>query len=105
MKFLLELVLCCRSDVVSESNSDTNALMLTASKRRRCKRKKRGPNSSSSDWKPSLSAITEDKPVVVLEERIVKRRSHVHSPPPRSLEDRRDHFTAIPTFSATPFMF
>lgn len=97
---------------------------------RRSKRRKRGMASASSssatgvaEWKPTLYSISEDNVVVVVEEgtdRVVKRKGSGSGRGGRGggggsrdvasissfNEDyrRSNHFTAIPTFSATPFM-
>ncbi|XP_050215949.1 uncharacterized protein LOC126667045 [Mercurialis annua] len=103
-------------------SEETRALMTIVSRRCKSKQKKRGRVGATSgavadDWKPTLTSISEDTVAAQAAEkagRVVKRKGgggcggRSGSRNIASIagynEDRRNKFTMIPTFSATPFM-
>ncbi|KDP39012.1 hypothetical protein JCGZ_00769 [Jatropha curcas] len=104
-----------------ETRALVSSLTLRSLTTSRSRRRKRGTTSPSSAtvvavWKPTLCSISEDNVVMVVEEgteRVVKRKSsggggsrNIASVASFNEDYRHNnHFTAIPTFSATPFMF
>ncbi|KAH8494502.1 hypothetical protein Peur_060785 [Populus x canadensis] len=138
MKFLLEFVSCCGvssggalevpESVGRQSEEETRELMTVRNDHRRKKRGRgsstAGNNDSGVEWKPSLSAISENNVVVAGErgvERVLNRKGSVAGGGGggggggrvreiASLcgyvdNDRRNGVSiVIPTFSPTPFM-
>ncbi|WMV39814.1 hypothetical protein MTR67_033199 [Solanum verrucosum] len=118
MKFLLELMACCGCSSRLPPLEDIGPLVPgpaqpTNRKNRRRRRGRGGPTSSvgsvPNNWRPSLSAISEDN---ALPPRKVKRKVITTSPPAtkprrRSCEEtRRIPVSALaPAFSPTPFLF
>ncbi|XP_055823824.1 uncharacterized protein LOC129892283 [Solanum dulcamara] len=115
MKFLLELIACCGCSSGLPPPEDIGPLVpgpaLPANRKNRRRRRGRGGPMSSvgsvpSNWRPSLSAISEDN---ALPPRNVKRKvittSSPATKPRRSCEDtRRIPVSALaPAFSPTSF--
>ncbi|KAJ6332851.1 hypothetical protein OIU77_008825 [Salix suchowensis] len=139
MKFLLEFVSCCGvsngggvgqevpESVGRRSEEETREVMTMRNDHRRKKRGRGssadGINDSRDEWKPSLSAISENNMVVVEErrvERVLNRKGSVaagggngggRARDIASLSGYGDNYrpngvwTVIPAFSPTPFMF
>ncbi|XP_011030907.1 PREDICTED: uncharacterized protein LOC105130203 [Populus euphratica] len=140
MKFLLEFVSCCgvsscggqevllpAESVGRQSEEETRELMTVRNDHRRKKRGRgsstAGNNDSGAEWKPSLSAISENNVVVARErgvERVLNRKGSVAAAGGggrggrvrqiASLSSYVDNYRrngvsiVIPAFSPTPFM-
>ncbi|KAK4355299.1 hypothetical protein RND71_024270 [Anisodus tanguticus] len=110
MKFLLELIACCGCSSRLPLAEDIRPLVPGPAQPASCKnRRRRSSGGSVANWRPSLSAISEDN---ALPPRNVKRKVLTASAPatrPRrhSHEDtRRVPVSALaPAFSPTPFLF
>ncbi|GMI63698.1 hypothetical protein like AT5G54585 [Hibiscus trionum] len=135
MRFFVEFVSCCVKNpevftteemVAAPRREETRSLMapkMVAPRKKKKRVKIATPFSTTSEWKPSLYAISEDNTMTEKKEkmqseattttadRAVKRkstsgsRSKIHV---RSHSDdmgRNSEPVIIPTFSPTPFMF
>ncbi|MCE3214943.1 hypothetical protein HAX54_000319 [Datura stramonium] len=117
MKFLLELMACCGCSSRLPPAEDNGPLVpgpaQTANRKNRRRRRGRvAPpscgGSVANNWRPSLSAISEDD---ALPPRNVKRKVLTASPPAtkprhRCEDTRRVPVSALaPAFSPTPFLF
>ncbi|CAA7049186.1 unnamed protein product [Microthlaspi erraticum] len=131
MKFLLELVVPCfgshqlhQSAATAGDSTSTETKSLMKERRRRKRVRVAGQPGQAAEWRPSLSVISEHKPVITEisekgeQERKVRRKSegsgggdassrsgggHVRF---RSDDYGRNAFEpVIPAFSPTPFMF
>ncbi|XP_057464421.1 uncharacterized protein LOC130754267 [Actinidia eriantha] len=122
MKFLLELVTCCRSGSNPSRAKKTLALAPPEDSRRKREGEAVLKSRSAAEWRPSLCSISEDnmtaererereRVILAGSERMIKRKAGSTTAGKKHVRSYSDDFgrngfsTIMPTFSPTPFFF